>query len=126
MFDLELIREIFNNIVWSIDQITLRCEVINSYEEFVTSNEGLEKLDSVCMQLINIGEALKQIDKITKNDLLIKYEEIDWKSAKGMRDIITHHYFDIDAEVVFNVIRTKLPIMKDTINKIVSELENYS
>ena len=43
-----------------------------------------------------------------------------------MRDIITHHYFDIDAEVVFNVIRTKLPIMKDTINKIVSELENYS
>ena len=77
MFDLELIREIFNNIVWSIDQITLRCEVINSYEEFVTSNEGLEKLDSVCMQLINIGEALKQIDKITKNDLLIKYEEID-------------------------------------------------
>ncbi len=74
------------------------------------------------MQLINIGEALKQIDKLTEDILLIKYSEIDWKNAKGMRDIITHHYFDVDAEVVFAVIREKLPPIKDVITKIINDL----
>ncbi len=124
MYDYELVKEILNNIIWSIEQIVLRSQSISNFEEFVTSNNGLEKLDSICMQLINIGEALKQIDKITENSLLLKYGEIDWKSAKGMRDIITHHYFDIDAEVVFNVIQNKLPLMKETIQKIISNLEN--
>ncbi|MDQ7816768.1 MAG: DUF86 domain-containing protein [Melioribacteraceae bacterium] len=72
------------------------------------------------MQLINIGEALKEIDKITSNELLNNYPEIDWKAAKGMRDIITHHYFDVDAEIIYDTINEKLPILKDTINKIIS------
>jgi uncharacterized protein with HEPN domain len=39
-----------------------------------------------------------------------------------MRDIISHHYFDIDAEIVFAVIHEKLPLMKDVISKIIHEL----
>ncbi len=122
MFDIELVSEILKNILWSIDQILLRSKEIKSYEQFLSDDTGLEKLDSICMQLINIGEALKQIDKLTEDILLIKYSEIDWKNAKGMRDIITHHYFDIDAEVVFAVIREKLPPMKDAITKIIKDL----
>jgi uncharacterized protein with HEPN domain len=122
MFDVELVREILKNIIWSVDQILLRSKEIESYEQFLRDDTGLEKLDSICMQLINIGESLKQIDKLTEDILLIKYSEIDWKNAKGMRDIITHHYFDIDAEVVFVVIREKLPLMKDAITKIINDL----
>ena len=122
MFDVELVREILKNILWSVDQILLRSKEIKSYEQFLSDDIGLEKLDSICMQLINIGEALKQIDKLTEDSLLIKYSEIDWKNAKGMRDIITHHYFDIDAEVVFSVIIEKLPPMKDAITKIIKDL----
>lgn len=122
MFDVELVREILKNILWSVDQILLRSKEIKSYEQFLSDDTGLEKLDSICMQLINIGEALKQIDKLTEDILLIKYSEIDWKNAKGMRDIITHHYFDIDAEVVFAVIIEKLPPMKDAITKIINDL----
>jgi uncharacterized protein with HEPN domain len=122
MFDRELVTEILKNIQWSIDQILQRSKGIKSFEQFIDSNTALEKLDGVCMQLINIGEAIKQIDKLTANDFLNKYNEIDWKSAKGMRDIITHHYFDIDAEVVFVVIQDKLPLMKEVISKIIHEL----
>jgi len=79
-------------------------------------------MDSICMQLINIGEALKQIDRITDQSLLMNYLEINWKQAKGMRDIITHHYFDIDAETVYTVCTDYIPDMKKTIEKIVSVL----
>jgi len=37
----------------------------------------MEKLDSICMLLIAIGESLKNIDKITKKSLLKQYPEID-------------------------------------------------
>ena len=81
MFDNELIAAILKNVVWSIDQILLRSIEVKSYEQFLNDETGLEKLDSICMQLINIGEALKQIDKLTEGSLLIKYDEIDWKAV---------------------------------------------
>lgn len=122
MFDIELTKEVLSKILWSIDRILKRTEKINDHEDFHLDDKGYEILDSVCMQLINIGEAIKQIDKITDNKLLIKYNEIDWKSAKGMRDIISHHYFDVDSEIVLNVIRDKLPGMKIVIQKILDDI----
>ncbi|MGQ3686238.1 MAG: HepT-like ribonuclease domain-containing protein [Candidatus Loosdrechtia sp.] len=73
--------------------------------------------------MINIGEALKHIDKLTDAKLLENYPEIDWKKAKGLRDIITHHYFDIDAETVFTVCKNHVPAMKEVIIKIVNDLK---
>lgn len=77
------------------------------------------------LQLINIGEALKHIDKLTDAKLLENYPEIDWKKAKGLRDIITHHYFDIDAETVFTVCKNHVPAMKEVIIKIVNDLKRW-
>ena len=51
---------------------------------------------------------------------------MDWKKAKGMRDIITHHYFDIDAETVFFVCSEHVPVMKKVIQKILNDLEEGS
>lgn len=42
--------------------------------------------------------------------------------AGGMRDVITHHYFDIDAEIVFETIREKLPQLHKTIKEIITDL----
>ena len=76
------------------------------------------------MQLINTGEALKEIDKLTEGNLLSNYPDINWKKAKGMRDIITHHYFDIDAETVFVVCKERIPEIKKVIGKIVNDMED--
>ncbi len=103
MYNKELAQEILQQILNSLNTVVKRFETISQVEDFSDSEEGLEKLDSICMQLIAIGESLKNLDKISKQAILINYPEIDWKGAKGMRDIITHHYFNLDAEVVFNV-----------------------
>ncbi|MDR1719784.1 MAG: DUF86 domain-containing protein [Dysgonamonadaceae bacterium] len=39
------------------------------------------------------------------------------EKGMGMRDIIVHHYFDIDIETVFDVVRNKLPELKNAIAK---------
>jgi len=85
MFDKEIIIEILNNVEWSINLIIKRSSDIHNFEDFLADDEGLTRLDSICMQLINIGEALKEIDKITSNELLENYPEIDWKAVHPVK-----------------------------------------
>jgi uncharacterized protein with HEPN domain len=98
-----------------------RVSNIKSAVFFTDSPEGVEKLDSICMLFIAIGESIKNIDKITTGTLLIKYPEIDWTGVKGFRDIIMHHYFDIDADQVFWICSHELIPLK-TIKKMLQEL----
>lgn len=115
MYDKSLVIDILRQISNAIETIQKRFEPIKSVNDFTDTPEGMEKLDSICMLLIAIGESIKNIDKITNKTLLPMYPQIDWKGAKGMRDIISHHYFDIDAEEIYNVCDTKLkPLLSVT------------
>ncbi len=123
MYDKELVVDLLKNIVWSLEQISKRFQTIESSDDFIKDDIGLEKLDSICMQLINIGEALKQVDKLTDAKLLENYPGVDWKKAKGMRDIIAHHYFDIDHETVYTVCKEHIPEIKEVVARILNDLK---
>jgi len=122
MFDKELALEILFQIHGAIQRIQKRFESILSVDDFTNSEAGMEKLDAICMQLIAIGESLKNIDNITEKKLLKKYTEIDWKRAKGLRDIISHHYFDVDAEVIYDVCENHLEMLRTTVAKMMADL----
>lgn len=122
MYDKSLVIEILIQIENAINTTLKRFKVVDSVNYFTDTPEGMEKLDSICMQLIAIGESLKNIDKITNKELLPKYPQVDWKGAKGMRDIIFHHYFDVDANDIYFVCDTKLETLLLTIQLIRKEL----
>ena len=124
MFDRELVLEILEQILKASQKVLNRFEPIRSVDDFTNSESGMEKLDAICMQLVAIGESLKNLDKITENEILAQYPEIEWKKIKGMRDIISHHYFDIDAEVIFDVCENHFKALKETIHKIMTDLED--
>lgn len=118
MYDKELARELLSQILKSLDTVLERFAPVKTIEDFTNSSNGKEKLDGICMQLIAIGEALKNLDKVTQHQLLPNYSDINWKGAMAMRDIISHHYFEIDAEVIFEVCKNKIHPMRDAIHKI--------
>ena len=99
-----------------------RFEPVKSVEDFTGSPAGQEKLDSICMLLIAVGEGLKNLDKVTQGTLLPGYSQVDWKKAKGLRDIISHHYFDVDAEEIFYICETHIKTMKKTLHQIIEKL----
>jgi uncharacterized protein with HEPN domain len=101
MYDKDLLLEVLKQTSDAVQRVLKRFEAVTSVDFFTDSPEGMEKLDAICMLIIAIGESLKNIDKMTDQKLLENYAEIDWKGAKGMRDIISHHYFDVDAEQIF-------------------------
>ena len=123
MYNKELVLNIFKQIKDATEKVIFRFEQIESVDDFTNSNAGMEKLDAICMQLIAIGESLKNVDKITNKTLLSKYSEIDWKGVKGLRDIISHHYFDVDAEQIYWVCDKNIPLLKRTIIQIINDLE---
>ena len=121
-YDRKLALEILTQISDAIKKVKKRFAPINSAEKFTSSDEGMEKLDAICMQLIAVGESLKNLDKITSKKVLAKYPEIDWKKVMGMRDIISHHYFDVDAEAIFDVCENHIDRLGNTIKKIMNDL----
>ena len=118
----ELLRSSLQKIEIAVGRILERSQTILSPDDFLNTPSGVERMESICMLLIAIGESVKRIDKETNKQLLSNYSEIDWKGVMGMRDIIAHHYFDIDAEVVFDVMKNNLPAVKEAIDKMISDL----
>ena len=121
MFDKELVNEILSQVLTAANRIERRCEGILKPDEFLVSDAGIDKLDAICMMLIAIGESLKNLDRVTDGKLLVRYPEVDWKGAKGMRDIISHHYFDLNAEVVFFICKDRIPGLIETTTKMKEE-----
>jgi len=119
MYDVKLVKEILVQILGSTERILKRFEKINTSDDFLDSEEGMEKLDAICMQLIAIGESLKNLDKITNSTILNKYPQIEWKKAMAMRDIISHHYFDLNSEIVYDVCENEIPNLKKIIKTII-------
>ncbi len=124
MYDKELTLEILHQIENASQKVVQRFQVIQNPIDFTDTASGMEKMDAICMMLIVIGESLKNLDKVTKQNLLPLYPDVDWKKAKGMRDIITHHYADIYAETVFFTCKRKIPDLLKTIRKIIKDLKN--
>jgi len=122
MFDKALVRSMHVEISHAIDKIAYRTAKIKSADYFTGTPEGMERLDGIAMLFLAIGESLKNIDKITGGTLLQKYPDIDWAGVKGFRDIIAHHYFDIDAEQVFWICKHNVIPLSATVKKMVEEL----
>ncbi len=124
MYDKELTSHILSQINETILKILKRFKSVKTTNGFTDTESGMEKFDSICMLLIALGEALKNLDKVTNRELLIKYPQIDWKKAKGLRDIISHHYFEMDADIIFDVCKTKIPEVSQTINQIINDIKS--
>lgn len=124
MHKVEYVLAALTKIEQTVERVIANSEQITSYNYYYLSPSGMERLESTCMLLIAIGESLKGIDKLTNKELLLKYPEVDWKGAMGIRDIIAHHYFDLDAEVVFNVVKNEFPNLLQTIRRMKNDLES--
>ena len=85
------------------------------YEEFLIDKKTQK---AVVWQIHIVGEATKNIPESMRE----KYKEVPWKYMERIRDKIAHFYFGIDYEIVWNVIKEKLPGIKPMIENILKDL----
>ena len=76
-----------------------------SYDQFLRDTKVQ---DAVVRNLEIIGEAVKNLSP----DFRKRYKDIDWKNIAGFRDRIIHHYFGVNWDIVWDVVRHKVPELK--------------
>ena len=65
-------------------------------------------IDSVVRNLEIIGEAANRLPE----NFRAQHPEIEWRRIIGLRNRIVHDYFNIDVEIVWEIIRKDLPNLK--------------
>lgn len=86
-----------------------------SYKDFSSDSKTI---DAVIRNLEIIGEAIKKVPEETRK---LK-PEIEWKNIASLRDILIHEYFGVDNEIIWDIIRNKLPILKHQISELLKSL----
>lgn len=103
-----LVCSILSQIDTGISEIKEWNKDITCADDYHVSIEGSRTLAATSMLLSAIGEGLKRIDRITEGKFLPLRPEIPWKQVKGMRDHIAHGYFDIDSDLIYEVVTEEL------------------
>lgn len=110
--------ELLDFILESLRLIKRRFNGIASSDDFLDNDEGLDKLDAISMRLQSIGEALKNLDKREQALLLMVADKEYWSKIIRTREILTHHYIDIDAETIYMICDEKLAELEQKILKL--------
>ena len=78
-------------------------------------NETLKRAFIRSLEII--GEATKNLSLKLRET----HSEINWRELAGLRDKLIHHYFGVNWERVWDVIKNIIPELKDTLKKILEE-----
>lgn len=106
------------------DQETL-IDIVQAAQRVIRFTQGIsrtelesneEKQAAILYQLTIIGEATKRLSP----DLRNQNPTIPWKQMAGMRDIVTHHYDEVDPDVIWDVVQDDIPRLLTMLSPLLS------
>ena len=119
----EDIAEHLDLMLESIALIERRFLKIGLPDDFVQSSDAITLLDAISMRLQVIGESVRKIQKLAPS-FLKHYPEVEWNKIARFRDFVSHHYSQIDHEIVFDICKVHIPKLKAALMKIRSDLRS--
>jgi uncharacterized protein with HEPN domain len=99
-------------------------DAIQSIEEFTKDISYAEyikdfKLRLALIKLLEIiGEASGGITPQTQE----QFSDIDWAILKSIRNVLVHEYFGVDYDIIWNVLKSKIPELKMRIELILKKI----
>ncbi len=103
-----------------IEHILKSIERIESFSKGISKEKLFENeliQSAIIRQIEIIGEAVKNFPK----EFTKKYSSVSWSEIARTRDKLIHHYFGVDLESVWKVVKDDLPKLKKEINKIIKQ-----
>ena len=85
---------------------------------FTEFSRNQEKQDAVARRLEIIGEAVKRIP----DSLREAHPDVPWREIAGARDVVVHEYFQLDLELVWEMVRKDVPRLAHQVNQILIDL----
>lgn len=76
------------------------------------------RVDAVIRNPQIVGEAVKKLPDSIKEE----YPNIAWQEIAGLRNRVTHVYFDVDIDIIWDVVQIELPMLKTQIQQILRKI----
>jgi uncharacterized protein with HEPN domain len=86
--------------------------------DFAGFKKDYKTVDAVIRNFEIIGEAAKNIP----SDIKKQYPEVPWSEMYLLRNKVSHEYFGIDYEIIWDIIINHLPANKEQIEKIATAM----
>jgi uncharacterized protein with HEPN domain len=106
--NLELLRHILDEVTFVLDATE------EKDKDEVISDPLLSR--AIIRSLEIIGEACTKLDP----DFKALYPQIEWRKMAGTRNRLIHDYFGVDYDIVWDIIISKLPALKENIEEIIN------
>jgi uncharacterized protein with HEPN domain len=106
-------KKYMEDILFSIDRVNFHIQNIHSLSEYTRS---WTIYDAVERRIAIIGEAVSQIDKIDSTIIIT-----DKRKIIGLRNILTHDYDIVTADIIWKIIHENLPVLKEEITNLLSK-----
>jgi len=101
----------------TIEQLVEWNQNICSSEEYYASQSGMQLLAANCTLITAIGEGVNRINRMLPGFLTEYLPEVPWRAIIGMRNHLAHGYFEVDADVVYEAVKTDIPPLCEAISK---------
>jgi len=103
-----------------LEDILEAAQKVENYIEGLTFQQFTKdemRLDAVLRNLEIIGEATKNLPPAIRN----KYSAVDWRKIAGLRDIVIHTYFNVDRNIIWDIVQNKLPNLRRYVAEILEQ-----
>ncbi|MBQ9184566.1 MAG: DUF86 domain-containing protein [Bacteroidales bacterium] len=95
---------------------------VKTPDDYVSSTHGLILFRACGMSIQYITENFVKIRNLCGADIFTPYKSIPWKNVFGMRNFLSHEYGDVDAEGIFNTVKTNIPELQVVTERMLEDL----
>jgi uncharacterized protein with HEPN domain len=103
--------------------IQMACEKVLRYTDGMSFEQFVEDdrtFDAVIRNLQIIGEAVKNVSIHVRD----RHPDIEWRKIAGLRDILAHSYFQIENEIIWDVVQTKINSLLTKVSQLLENRED--
>lgn len=82
--------------------------------------DGMINDQVLCRAVVRSLEIIGEASKKLSTSFKAEHTEVEWRKMAGTRDRLIHDYFEVDYEIVWDIIRNKLPFLQEYIDNILT------
>lgn len=108
----------------SRDEVRLR-HMLDAAQKAIAFTQGHNRadLDSdelLALAVVRLVEILGEAAKNVSQDLKDQTPEIAWRQMTGTRDRLTHAYFDVNLDIIWDIVNNDLPPLVEKLEALLS------